>query len=63
MKACKSALAHARLGPIGGQQEQAPINHLCLHFPLRNSNHAAKFAVTGHYLIMIPADEEAIRTL
>lgn len=56
------ALVRTQVGPIGGQQQQAPINHLCLHFPLRNNNHAAKFAVTGHYLIMILADEEAIRT-
>lgn len=62
MEEYESALSRARVGPIGRQWQQAPINHLCLHFPPLNNNFAAKFAVTGHYL-MIPGDKEAISTL
>lgn len=61
MKVYGSAPSRNRVWVVGWQWQQAPIIHLCLHFPVLNNNFAAKYVVAGHYL-MIPVDKEAIST-
>lgn len=58
-KCMKESHLTTGLAGEGWQRQQAPIIHLCLHFPRRNNKFPAKYAVAGHYLV-IPVDKEAI---